>query len=126
MTFKEILEELYEKTNKLRIYACRAWDSGVGIRAAIASDLYNDLIIDNMVFMICGDAYDKDYKRIDSTKKIEDGLVNVVHLRANLIPYGPITGSIELGEYAIDSMEVYSRMFDGITPEVIKLEAHRK
>ena len=119
---------MYEKTNKLHIYACWAWDSGVGIRAAIAGDLYNDPIIDNMVFMICGDAYSEDYKRIDSTKKIEDGLANKLRLRADLICYGPspMSAIIDLGEYVIDSMEVKSRMFDKITPEVIKLEVHRK
>lgn len=96
MAFKEILDELYEKTNKLHIYACPAWGSRVGISAGIAGDLCNDLIIDDMVFLMRGDAYDEDNKRIDSTKKIEDGLAYVVRMRADLISYGPMTVRIKL------------------------------
>lgn len=109
MNFDETLILLGEMTKEIDVVASKCWKIGgandIAIRsgsAPIGVD-FHDPIIDNSVFMICGDIFTIDHKREENFEEFVDRYdEHYVRLRA--VSGIPFSANIDLGRYEIESM----------------------
>ena len=109
MNFNQTISKLYSSTEKITVYAAQAYDyingdhvPSIGIRSYFAGYQNNDPIIDGVPFMVCGDVYLSNGKRINEIHDLVDmwtyNASYVVMLRAVV---GFPTVTVDLGRYEI-------------------------
>lgn len=128
MNFQDTIQKLYEMTSEITIYAAQAtdWVNGdhvpsIGIRSYFAGYKNHDPIVDGHPFMICGDVYFYNGKKISDIHDLAD-IWNYnseyrVHLRAvsNFLP-----ATVDLGQYKIISRS-YTVDNGTVTMTVVRL-----
>lgn len=128
MTFTETLTKLYEETEHTQIYALISFGDAkfdIGFRRRCVDSLYNDPIIDDTVFMLCADAYNKrNGIRINCTANLSRiSLDDVeIHLRAQsgIFPFC----TIDLGRFKVNAREVIE-YYNKYYPSRIHLDISR-
>lgn len=114
MKFEEVLEELSNQTKEIEVCASGAYDMDgkicIGIRSGSApADMeFHDPIIDDMVFMICGDIFTANYGLVKSIRVFKDynpADKLFVRLRAVSNYIGGINITADLGIYDIEKVE---------------------
>ena len=112
MNFIETLEELRNQTSKIEVLAIDGYtgkgEKDIGIRRrTIFDETMEDPVVDHMPFMICGDIYDADRKRISNVKDLSWRIDVGAFVRLRAIP-GYMPGvAIDLGEYNINCFSDY-------------------
>lgn len=109
MNFQETINELYRATRSVTVYVAQANNyingenvPSLGIRSFFAGYKNNDPIIDGNSFMICGDVYFRNGKKISDIYDLNDfwtyNSEYVVMLRAVC---GFPTVTVDLGKYEV-------------------------
>lgn len=133
MTFEEVLDKLGEETETFQVCACGAYsekghhDIGIRSGSAPANVDFHDPIIDENVFMICGDIYHRvDHKRVDEIADVKEFPENLlVRLRAVCSYCAGVSMSVDLGVYDILDSEVV-KWGDFATDCCVKLTLKRR
>ena len=108
MTFMETCSALWDKTEKITVYAAQAYDyvngdhvPSIGIRSFFAGYPNNDVKLDDVCFMICGTIYFSNGKKVKNIDDLNDMWTAdseyFVKLRAVSVP----GVTIDLGTYDI-------------------------
>ena len=79
MNFRDTCVELWNKTETITVYAAQAYDyvdgnhvPSIGIRSFFAGYPNNDVIVDGVSFMICGDVYFLNHKKVTDIHDLND------------------------------------------------------
>lgn len=133
MNFQDTIYELAKQTEEIEVCACGAWsednEKDIGIRSGSATGNveFHDPIIDNTVFMICGDIFDKWTHHRERLIDCIDGFGlddYIVKLKA-IGGYPPYMSTIMLGDYKIESIERVHWHKYYSTEKVLKLKLKR-
>lgn len=129
MTFTETIAKLYNETEHTQIYALISYDDakcGIGFRRSCYESPYRDPIIDDVVFMICAEAYYKDnYTPINTmTELIVNPTENtIIRLRAQSATF-PMC-AVRLGNFKINNMEIVEKYDEEYYPNRVHLDISR-
>lgn len=128
MTFAETLTKLYEETEHTQIYALISFGDAkfdIGFRRSCINSPYSDTVIDNTVFMLCADAYNKKNRtRINCTTNLSRiSLDDIeINLRAQSGTFPLCT--VDLGRFKVNTREVIE-YYNKYYPSRIHLDISR-
>jgi hypothetical protein len=109
MNFRDTCLELWNKTETITVYAAQAYDyvngdnvPSIGIRSFFAEYPNNDVKIDDISFMICGDVYFSNHKKVTDIHDLNDSWTSNSEYFVNLRAVGgfPIV-TVDLSTYEI-------------------------
>jgi hypothetical protein len=129
MTFTETLSKLYNETEHTQIYALISYGDakcGIGFRRSCYESPYRDPIVDDVVFMICADAYYKDnYMPINTMIELTTNPIEntIISLRAQGGTYPLCT--VSLGDFKINSMKIVEKDSNDYYPCRIHIDISR-
>ena len=112
MTFTETLTKLYEETEHTQIYALISFGDAkfdIGFRRSCVNSPYRDPIIDDTVFMLCADAYNKKNRtRINCIANLSRiSLDNIeINIRAQSSTFPFCT--VDLGRFKVNTSQIYT------------------
>lgn len=128
MTFTETLTKLYEETEHTQIYALISFGDAkfdIGFRRSCVGSPYRDPIIDDTVFMLYADAYNKKNRtRINCTANLSRILLDDVeiNLRAQSGTF-PLC-KVDLGRFKVNTRKVIE-YYNDYHPSRIYLDISR-
>ena len=128
MTFTETLTKLYEETEHTQIYALISFGDAkfdIGFRRSCVNSPYRDPIIDDTVFMLCADAYNKKNRtRINCIANLSRiSLDNIeINIRAQSSTFPFCT--VDLGRFKVNTREVIEH-YNEYYPSRIHLDISR-